>query len=181
MEATQHHVKRYLFASEHSFGRVLDAACGVGYGSALLRASCPEVVGVDKSQDAVDWAERYFPGPSYICGDIEQSPWEGRFDTVVSLETIEHIKDPEKALKAFRVACAGIFIASVPNEEKYPFKAETFANDESPHFRHYTPVEFEGLLSSCGFTVMAKFCQVEKTRPEVVEGTDGKFLIYICN
>jgi 2-polyprenyl-3-methyl-5-hydroxy-6-metoxy-1,4-benzoquinol methylase len=177
---SSHHKNRYEFAANLASGRILDASCGCGYGSQILSRDGKEVVGVDLSPDAVEWAEEYFPGPKYIVGNIEDEPWEGKFQTVVSLETIEHIKDPTKALQAFRRACVGEFIASVPNEENYPFKAENFANDESPHYRHYRPQEFEALLTKHGFSVVERCCQASKSKPEMRMGTDGKFLIYVC-
>lgn len=179
-DLSDHHLIRYEFAAKVSSGRVLDAACGVGYGSQILSTGDQEVVGVDASQEAVDWANRYFPGPRYICGRIEDAPWDGEFDTVVSLETVEHIRDARPILRAFRKACRGELIVSVPNEERYPFKAENFAKDESPHFRHYTPKEFQELLEDCGFRVMERFCQKSKFEPWVVAGTDGIFMIYLC-
>jgi SAM-dependent methyltransferase len=138
------------------------------------------VTGVDISSESIVWANRFFPGPKYICGDIAQSPWEGEFDCVVSLETIEHIKEPSGVLGALRKACRGVLVASVPNEDKYPFVAANFANDESPHYRHYKPKEFDDLLHQHGFKVIERFCQVSKTQPEVIIGTEGKFLVYAC-
>jgi len=173
------HVLRYELACEYATGRILDAACGCGYGSSLL-AQKGVVVGVDASPRAIDWAEMHFSGPTYICGRIEKEPWEGKYETIVSLETIEHLTDPTSALKAFRRACVGKLIASVPNEERYPFQASVFANDDSPHIRHYTPLEFEKLLSDGGFKVVERFCQKSKQEPDVALGVDGRYMIYVC-
>lgn len=170
---------RYGLAYRYATGRILDAACGCGYGSSLLMAK-GVVTGVDYSANAIDWAEEYFPGPTYLLARIEDEPWEGKYETCVSLETIEHIPEPEKALQAFRRACIGRFIASVPNEERYPFKAENFARDDSPHFRHYTPSEFEALLTGAGFKVLERFCQKSKQEPQVIPGTDGRYMVFVC-
>jgi 2-polyprenyl-3-methyl-5-hydroxy-6-metoxy-1,4-benzoquinol methylase len=180
-EIKKDHVNRYLFAKQHVTGRVLDAACGCGYGSKILLENAVEAVGVDDSIEAIEWAREFFRGPQFINGKIEEAPWTGKFETIVSLETLEHIKNPEEALKAFRRSCIGTLIASVPNENLYPFKAEVFANDESPHFRHYRPEEFQDLLEWSGFKVVGRFCQVSKQEPEVVKGTDGRYLIYVCS
>lgn len=136
-------------------------------------------VGVDCNLGAIEWAEEHFSGPEFIQGKIEDEPWSGKFETVVSLETLEHLKDPLIALKAFRRACNGILIASVPNEELYPFKAEAFARDEYPHFRHYTPLQFQELLEAGGFKVVERFCQVSKREPQITAGTAGRFLTFI--
>jgi 2-polyprenyl-3-methyl-5-hydroxy-6-metoxy-1,4-benzoquinol methylase len=180
-EIKKDHVNRYRFAKQHVTGRVLDAACGCGYGSKILRENAVEAVGVDDSIEAIEWAREFFRGPQFINGKIEEAPWTGKFETIVSLETLEHIKNPEEALKAFRRSCIGTLIASVPNENLYPFKAEVFANDDSPHFRHYRPEEFQDLLEWSGFKVVGRFCQVSKQEPEVVKGTDGRYLIYVCS
>ena len=177
--ARSDHVRRYELASRYASGRVLDAACGCGYGSKILLESAQLVVGVDLSAQAIHWAEEHFQGPCFIQGRIEDEPWTGRFETVVSLETIEHLKDPKPALQAFRKACIGTLIASVPNEDRYPFKAENFARDESPHFRHYRPAEFEDLLKECGFKVFERFCQKDKNG-EIHSGSDGMFMLMVC-
>lgn len=173
------HWKRYELAARYSSGRVLDAACGCGYGSKILLNNAQLVVGVDASAQAIHWAEEHFQGPYFVQGRIEDEPWTGKFETVVSLETIEHIKDPKAALQAFRRSCIGTLIASVPNEERYPFVAANFARDESPHFRHYRPEEFEELLKKCGFKVTERFCQKDK-KGDIHAGTDGMFLIVVA-
>lgn len=180
-QTATHHQNRYEFAAKYASGRILDASCGSGYGSQVLSMGAKDVTGVDCSTEAIAWANKYFPGPKYICGRIENSPWDGQFDTVVSLETLEHIQAPGTVLKALRAACRGELIASVPNEDNYKFVASNFAGDESPHFRHYRPQEFEDLLAEHGFKVQERFCQRSKSKPDVRAGTDGMFLIYICS
>ncbi len=173
------HVRRYELATRYASGRVLDAACGCGYGSKILLESADLVVGVDSSASAIRWAEEHFQGPYFIQATIEDEAWTGKFETVVSLETIEHLKDPRPALEAFRRACVGTLIVSVPNEERYPFQAEKFARDESPHYRHYRPEEFEDLLKSCGFKVTERFCQKDK-KGEIYAGSDGMFMVMVA-
>lgn len=133
---------------------------------------------MDIELEAIEWALKYFPG-EYIVGSLESAPWTGSFETIVSFETLEHLKDPRIALKAFREACTGSLIASVPNELRYPFSVERFAGDKYPHQRHYTPEQFEELLDSCGFAVMEYFCQKDK-RGEIFGGVDGMFMIVVC-
>jgi len=178
-DITPHHLRRYLLAARYASGRVLDAACGCGYGSKILNEVADEVVGVDIEAEALEWANKNFSGPIYIQGDITKAPWTGSFETIVSLETLEHLKEPRLALEAFRKSCTGSLIASVPNQLRYPFDSEKFKNDKYPHQRHYTPEQFEELLDSCGFVVMEFFCQKDKWG-EIYGGSDGMFLIAIC-
>jgi SAM-dependent methyltransferase len=171
------HIARYKFAAERVKGRILDAACGVGYGSHIIRAS----VAVDVCPEAIEAGKAFFPGPEYLCGRIEDKPWSGAFDAIVSFETLEHLREPGIALRHFAESLSqgGRFICSVPNEQLYPFKAEAFREDVYPHQRHYTPDEFTELLEPW-FRVQERFCQRSKRDPEIREGTEGKFLIYDC-
>jgi protein-L-isoaspartate O-methyltransferase len=51
------HRTRYLACAPHCEGkRVLDAACGSGYGTAILAQEASQVVGIDLDQEAVDYA-----------------------------------------------------------------------------------------------------------------------------
>ena len=179
MNIRSDHVKRYELAAQYVEGRTLDAACGCGYGTSILFKESPKVVGVDASKEALEWAERHFPGPGYIHGRIEDRPWIGAFDSIVSLETLEHLRNPDAALRLFRDACFGKFIASVPNEDHYPFIKENFAADDYPHFIHYRPHEFAGLLKRNGFEVKSWFCQKDKAG-DIQTGTEGMFLIAVC-
>lgn len=169
------HVKRYIFAAGliPRGKTVLDIACGCGYGSWLLHGCGLEVTGVDISSEAISYAEKHYQGPKYLCKDAKEI--EGRWDAVVSFETLEHLEKPEDVLLNVR---SQTVIASVPNELVLPFKAERFARDLYPHRRHYTPDEFEDLLESTGHPVFEKFCQKDKAG-EVVPGVDGMFLIYV--
>lgn len=170
------HIQRYNFAS-HSIkegSRVLDIACGCGYGSWFMEQAGLKVTGVDICQEAIDFANDHYKGPTYICQEAHEV--KGEWDAIVTFETLEHIHDPESVLKA---VSAPLLIASVPNEEVFKFKPARFAGDEYPHLRHYTPLEFQELLEGSGYLVDKKFCQKDK-RGDIVPGTDGMFLIYVA-
>ena len=115
---------RYLFACGHTWGRdVLDVACGSGYGSELLvRYGAQSVVGVDISPDALDEARRLHaaPGVTFLEGDALDPPVSGPFGTVVSLETIEHLAEPEAALDRFARLLAedGVLVCSTPDRSQ---------------------------------------------------------------
>jgi len=67
------HLKRYEFARPHCVAaEVLDAGCGVGYGSAYLAEVASRVVGVDVSEEAIAYArERYRrPNLEFVLGDL---------------------------------------------------------------------------------------------------------------
>lgn len=141
----QEHLARYRFARARVRGRVLDVACGTGYGTALLGA-----VGADLSLAALRYAARRHPAP-YVAGDALRLPFGRAFDAVVSFETVEHVDDPER----FVAECArvlrpgGTFIVSTPNRELWsPRSAKPV---HKPHRREFNRKEFLALLR--GFRV----------------------------
>lgn len=171
------HVRRYEFAAERVSGDVLDAACGCGYGSRMLMDAGCNVVGIDIDQKTIEYAKKNYAGPEYIVCNVESDLTLGYFDWVVSFETIEHIRNPVKALKAFRERAEKIIVSS-PNSEHYPFKAESYKDDDYPHLRHYSPAEFENLLVSCGWEVAERYGQATKIK--VVDKREGPFQILVC-
>jgi SAM-dependent methyltransferase len=139
------HVARYLLAARLAPGRrVLDAACGEGYGSAMLAgAGAASVVGVDIDAQTVAHARRRY-GLNARVGDVGELPFaDGDFDLVVSFETIEHVADPERVLGEFARVLAGdgLLLVSTPNAREYLV-------DNPFHVRELTPEELIGALES---------------------------------
>lgn len=140
------HLERYRFAAGLlRGGRVLDLACGVGYGSRLLAdaRSDVQVLGVDLSETAVGYARERYAGDrvSFRCGDGVRFEDEQGFDTIVSLETVEHVPDPGALLQqlAGLLRPGGRLIASVPT---------TPSVDLNPHHRHdFSERSFRALLA----------------------------------
>ena len=100
------HLHRYLLAAELAKGRrVLDIACGEGYGSDLLSQVARLVVGVDIAIEAFEHASlRYHrPNLKFVAGSCTTIPLaSGSVDVVVSFETLEHVAEHEAMLKEVR-------------------------------------------------------------------------------
>src|SRR5262245_7458899 len=116
------HLQRYEFAAEHlKPGRLLDIACGVGYGTQLMAekaSGVSEAIGVDLAEEAVDYARQH-----YASGRIQFQRHDAMtfadargFDSVVSVETLEHVPDPICLIHHLvgLVRPGGVLIASVP-------------------------------------------------------------------
>ncbi len=135
------HVARYRFAKDFVRGkRVLDIACGEGYGaSALAKAGAASVVGVDISPDVCEHARRKY-GVDARTGDAEAIPLPDRsIDLIVSFETVEHVSAPASFLReCVRVLVPeGTLIISTPNRPVYsgdctqnPFHRVEFDEEE---------------------------------------------------
>lgn len=120
------HWHRYVFAQRLAQGqRVLDAACGEGYGSALLAGSAAEVVGVDIDAASIAHArERYGARTNlrYENGDATALDFEaGRFDLVACFETLEHVQAQERMIAGFARVLTddGVLIVSSPDRHAY--------------------------------------------------------------
>lgn len=123
-ERTELHLRRYEFAAKFvASKRVVDAACGTGYGSALLRTcgGASEVVGVDIDARAVDYATRRFAGPNlrfvHASATSTGLPSES-FDAAVSFETVEHVRDARGLIDEFHRVLRpnGTLVISTPND-----------------------------------------------------------------
>ena len=136
------HLHRYELAAELCRGlRVADVGCGSGYGSRLLRQTCPAVTGVDIDEQTIekarttvgleaDVAFELADANEFLRGNLAQD-----FDAVVMLEALEHLVDPMAALASLRDhASRGLrIVVSVPNSK--------WLNEDNPH--HKTDFGFE--------------------------------------
>ncbi len=141
------HLKRYEFARERASGAdVLDAACGVGYGTAYLAEVARRVVGVDRDQQAIDYARsRYlrenveFLEQDVLALDLP----DAAFDLVCSFETIEHLTEPDRFVRevARLLRPGGAFLVSTPRVE------HTTRRPQNPHHEiEFSQADFEALL-----------------------------------
>ena len=117
------HVYRYRFACNFvEFKRVLDIACGEGYGAAaLLKAGAASVIGVDICPEVCEQARRKY-GLDARAGRANSIPLpSSSIDVVVSFETIEHLDSPGRFLdECCRVlAPGGRLVVSTPNRDFY--------------------------------------------------------------
>lgn len=114
------HVARYRWASPLARDRdVLDAGCGVGYGSAILAAAgARSIVGVDAFAAAVLAArEQDRHGGTFLLGDLRELPLDDdSVDLVTCFEVIEHLVEQDQAVAELRrvLRPGGIVLLSTP-------------------------------------------------------------------
>jgi SAM-dependent methyltransferase len=128
--------------------RVIDMACGEGYGSDVLAASAASVVGVDANPEAHEHARlRYRRANLRFERDLVESFAEPA-DAVVFLQTIEHLQDPGAVLAHYRslVGERGTVYVSTPNVLTLaPKGAER--SDNPWHVHEYRAREFQELCA----------------------------------
>lgn len=119
------HWHRYALASELVKGRrVLDAACGEGYGSALLASGATTVDGVDLSSQAIEHARKRYVADNlrFLTASVTRIPVrDNSFDAIVSFETLEHLSQQSQMLTEFSrvLDSRGFLMISSPDRATY--------------------------------------------------------------
>jgi len=153
---------------------VVDAGCGVGYGSKILADAGAQVRAFDRSDQAIGFGKKHFEDPkiTFEVGELYQQRFPHHAKAVVAFEVIEHLADPALALRRFAEMSDTLYV-SVPNEDVFPFKGYKF------HVRHYTKKELTDLLAEAGWSVVEWWGQ-EGPESEVEREVEGRTLVTVC-
>ncbi len=126
--------------------RVVDLACGEGYGTAVLARSAAAVTGVDANPEAFEHARLKYTAPRVSFERAMVETWTGDVDCVVFLQTIEHVHDPGAVLDHIRslIGPDGVAYVSTPNVLTLAPKGEERSGNPW-HIKEYRPEEFRAL------------------------------------
>ncbi len=147
--------QKYLFASKHLRGtKILDIACGTGYGTNIMFERHPEFkfFGCDIDDQAIKYAQNNYKQIQFKKEDAYSTNYQDSFfDTVVSFETLEHLENGQNFIKEIKriLKPDGILICSTPNRH---FGERLGSTPEKPlnphHVSLYYHDDFRELLSS---------------------------------
>jgi len=148
-ELLNEHLVRYLLAARFARGgRVLDAGCGVGYGTDLLAARGARLaIGIDVSAESLGSGRSHVTRPNllFAVGSATSTCFtSGAFQVVVAFELIEHLAAQEELVAelARLLGEDGVAVLSTPNRAARP----PGAPPNPYHVRELTAEEFSGLL-----------------------------------
>jgi|WetSurMetagenome_2_1015567.scaffolds.fasta_scaffold00428_20 ubiquinone/menaquinone biosynthesis C-methylase UbiE len=140
------HLVRYQLAAQVAKGkRVLDIACGSGYGARILaQAGAEKVIAIDRDSAAIEAAIKNYGQDNieFKTGEVENiKEADGSFDLIISFETIEHLPDAEKYLQELArvLKKEGTALISTPNRE-------VFGQKNPYHLKEFTKQEFQEIL-----------------------------------
>lgn len=142
------HVARYMTAASlvRPGDRVLDCACGMGYGAHVLmrNSRAASVIGVDADAQAVGYASACYGSErvTFRAADAAELSFlpDGSVDLIASFETLEHVADPARMLAEFKrvLTPGGRVVVSVPNRW-----VDQTGRDPNPH--HLRVYDWSGL------------------------------------
>lgn len=144
------HIHRYALAQAYVKNkRVLDLACGEGYGSFLLSETAAQVTGIDIDEESIRRAAKVYRKDhlSFRVGSVTALPIQGKsqIDVVVCFETLEHILDQQLFLNEVKrlLTTEGLLIVSTPNKPVY---SEGGTMHNPFHLKELDFPDFEKLL-----------------------------------
>lgn len=162
------HINRYSFAvsaiknycgTSHML-RGLDIFCGNGYGSKYIADNINvNLTSIDGSKEAIKCAKEYYyhENIKFMSKLFPFKLEKNFYDFVVSLESIEHIKNDVLFFKTLHKSLKndGLLVISTPNNEKYNLQINPIVF----HFRHYINADFINLAKNIGFDLIAMYGQ----------------------
>jgi glycosyltransferase involved in cell wall biosynthesis/ubiquinone/menaquinone biosynthesis C-methylase UbiE len=188
------HIHRYAYATQFVQNkRVLDLACGEGYGSYLLAKTAKSVVGIDIDNNSIKHARNKYlkQNLEFRVGSITAIPIDGErlFDVAICFEALEHIEDHQKLLSEVKrlLTPEGVFIVSTPNKTVYtdesqfnnPFHVHELYFDEFRELfeKYFKNVKFLGQRIYCNSNIWPVFAgEATKVVEYVVDKNPEEFV-----
>jgi ubiquinone/menaquinone biosynthesis C-methylase UbiE len=176
------HVHRYNEALSYipNLGKVLDIACGNGFGSHILSTKTTDmVIGADISEDAVNQCSLKFtntPNLKFKIVDGTNMPFEDNyFDTIISFETIEHTTQYKQMLTEFyrTLKSGAVAIISTPN---IIVNSPTGVVLNPYHTQEFNYTELEQILNSTFNTVKIFGQKYIRYKNKSIRNTIGKIV-----
>jgi 2-polyprenyl-3-methyl-5-hydroxy-6-metoxy-1,4-benzoquinol methylase len=143
--------------------KILDIGCAAGYFMQVMRDAGHDVLGIEPSASIARVAQQTLGEDRVFIGDLDDAPAdrgyrEGRFDLITLWDVIEHIPDPQHALRRIRTMLApgGRLLLETQNVASRWARVlgprwHHYKHEE--HLYHFNPSTIKKLLADCGFTV----------------------------
>lgn len=170
--------KRYINVLNYTKDKkILDCACGVGWGSYTIAMSgAKKVVGLDLSSEAIQTAKKYYSCPNvlYLDHNIYDFKTNEKFDVITSFETLEHVEDPLNFLNSLAHFCNpdSILFLSTPNG--FCFKKKNEIPHNPYHKTEFTKDELYKIINNSSWLIEEYLGQhpMKKNSNEIKEYRD---------
>lgn len=142
--------------------KVVDMGCSFGDQALKIAKEGMIVYGIDKDEQAISQFKESAKKENVKCiltvGDIEEMPYaDNQFDVVIATEVIEHVHNPEKAIKeSIRILRPGghacISVPTLFSEQVFRFLHPTWIED-SKHLNFFSKNQILTLLKEAGYVI----------------------------
>lgn len=138
-------------------GSILDVGAGEGFTLEALRLQkiAKKIEGIEYTDEAIALGKKLHPQVTIKKGNIYELPYKtNSFDIVLCTEVMEHLEDPEKALKELKRVSNKYLILSVPNEPLFTIQRIIRGKNimklgaHPEHIQHWSTETFEKLVAS---------------------------------
>jgi 2-polyprenyl-3-methyl-5-hydroxy-6-metoxy-1,4-benzoquinol methylase len=99
--------------------KALDVGCGYGYVLEILKEYGYDVFGIDISKHAIKKAKKINDDATLLVHDVQRPlPFKVKFDLITCFEVLEHLKNPQLAVRNFyeSLKTGGLLLVSTPNK-----------------------------------------------------------------
>ena len=150
-------LKPYVIAVDWIHGDLLEVGCGEGRGIDRVISKVKSYSAIDKIKEAIDLLKRRYPASNFVAGNLPPLPYpDGSFDSVITFQVIEHIKDDTLFLKEiYRVLKpGGIALVTTPNRpmslSRNPWHIREYTADELTRLARtiFPNVEMKGVTGN---------------------------------
>ncbi len=154
-------VRKYYKGRDPSDLALFDLGCGFSQALIYFKEQGFRVAGMEVAAEAVEYGRKH--GLNVVRGDVDKVPdLDGqRYDVVLMLDVLEHLREPARALAAIRehlLTPKGLLVLDVPND----FNEFQVAADEAldlgqwwivppNHINYFSPDSLKKLVGQCGY------------------------------
>ena len=160
--ARKQRLVRSLKGIKQPINKILEVGCGAGFSVDYLKGKFINYVGVDYSQNLIDYAleHNYQNGVQFECLNINDFETKLKFDVILMIGVLHHMHDPKKIIKLFDKILApdGIIVVNEPQAgnkligllRKIRKKID---NNYSSDQVEFTENEIRVIFEKCGYEV----------------------------
>lgn len=177
------HLSRYILASKLAHGVTLDCATGSGYGASILRRGdfVKSIISVDIDKSLCKYGKVVY-NTNCVCADAGHLPFrEQSFDSVVSIETLEHVKSQKAFITNVKslLKGEGNLVLSTPNKL---YTSPFLPTPLNPyHVNEYYLGQLLTFLESNGFEVNRVYGGRRVRSLELIRRTFGSLLKFLLH
>lgn len=173
-------LQAYHLAKPYIKGKLLELGCGEGRGIAEIAPLADQYTAIDKIEPVINRLKLKFPSHRFESGHFPPIPFpDNSFDTIVTFQVIEHIKDDKLFLKEIHriLRPGGTALITTPNIKmtltRNPWHIREYTADELTKLcqQYFEKVEMKGVAGN--EKVMAYY---ERNKASVEKYTRFDFL-----